>query len=83
MTIKRRKARKLKKINEAYTTVTCSRCKGIPDSSPKGRAGLQIREWTCSDCGAMHDRDVNAARNILRLGLQPLVGEASSFSYGE
>ena len=37
-------------------------------SSPKGRAGLRIREWTCSDCGAVHDRDVNADRNILAAG---------------
>ncbi|WP_218144498.1 RNA-guided endonuclease InsQ/TnpB family protein, partial [Giesbergeria anulus] len=55
-------------VNEAYTTQTCSCCGSIPASSPKGRAGLGIREWTCSDCGAAHDRDVNAARNILAAG---------------
>ncbi|MFZ3285263.1 MAG: zinc ribbon domain-containing protein, partial [Telluria sp.] len=27
-----------------------------------------IREWCCSDCGAVHDRDLNAALNILRRG---------------
>jgi putative transposase len=52
-------------VNEAYTTQTCSCCGKIPSSSPKGRAGLRVREWTCSDCGAHHDRDVNAAVNIL------------------
>ncbi len=52
-------------VNEAYTTQTCSCCGNIPSSSPKGRAGLRVREWTCSDCGAHHDRDVNAAINIL------------------
>ena len=52
-------------VNEAYTTQTCSCCGNIPSSSPKGRAGLRVREWTCSDCGAHHDRDVNAAVNIL------------------
>ena len=55
-------------VNESYTTQTCSCCGAIPASSPKGRAGLRIREWTCSDCGAAHDRDVNAARNILAAG---------------
>ncbi|MFW9622253.1 MAG: RNA-guided endonuclease InsQ/TnpB family protein, partial [Macromonas sp.] len=55
-------------VNEAYTTQTCSCCGAIPASSPKGRAGLRIREWTCSECGAVHDRDVNAARNILAAG---------------
>ncbi len=55
-------------VGESYTTQTCSCCGSIPTSSPKGRAGLGIREWTCSDCGAVHDRDVNAARNILAAG---------------
>lgn len=55
-------------VSESYTTQTCSCCGSIPASSPKGRAGLRIREWTCSDCGAVHDRDVNAARNILAAG---------------
>ncbi|WP_420812950.1 zinc ribbon domain-containing protein [Macromonas bipunctata] len=29
---------------------------------------MRIREWTCSECGAVHDRDVNAAKNILAAG---------------
>ncbi|WP_143164524.1 zinc ribbon domain-containing protein, partial [Lampropedia hyalina] len=41
---------------------------------PKGIAGLGIREWTCSECGAAHDRDVNAARNILAAGHCRLAG---------
>ena len=59
-------------INEAYSTQTCSCCGIIPASSPKGRAGLGIREWTCCSCGSVHDRDVNAARNILAAGLRRL-----------
>ena len=55
-------------INEAYSTQSCSCCGTIPASSPKGRTGLRIREWTCSECGAEHDRDINAAKNILAAG---------------
>ncbi len=62
-------------INESYSTQTCSCCGCISDSSPKGRTGLRIREWTCSECGAGHDRDINAAKNILALGLERLAGE--------
>ena len=59
-------------INENYTTQTCSCCGAISANSPKGRAGLRIREWTCTGCGALHDRDVNAAKNILALGHERL-----------
>ncbi len=57
-------------INESYTTQTCSCC-GSRQNSPKGRAGLGIREWTC-ECGVTHDRDINAAKNILALGHERL-----------
>jgi IS605 OrfB family transposase len=55
-------------VDEAFTTQTCSICGSLPESRPKGIAGLGIRDWVCSDCGASHDRDVNAAQNILILG---------------
>jgi putative transposase len=63
--------------DERWTSQTCSCCGTVPASSPKGMGALGIRCWVCSDCGASHDRDVNAARNILRVGLerQPLAGE--------
>ena len=61
-------------INEAYSTQRCSCCQVIADSSPKGRTALGIREWTCSECGAEHDRDINAAKNILALGHERLAG---------
>ncbi len=53
-------------INEAHSTVTCSSCQSR--TGPKGVAGLRIREWSCCECGSLHDRDVNAARNILQRG---------------
>ena len=61
-------------VDEKYTTQTCSSCGDKPPERPRGIAGLGIREWKCSECGVSHDRDVNAARNILTLGLsvQPL-----------
>lgn len=43
---------------------TCSACGMLQDSMP-----LNIREWTCLGCGEIHDRDVNAAKNILAAGL--------------
>lgn len=59
-------------VSEAMTTQVCSECGSLPASRPKGIADLGIREWRCCDCGAVHDRDVNAASNILRVGLDAL-----------
>lgn len=59
-------------VNEAYSTQVCSCCGCISPNSPKGRADLNKRDWTCSECGAEHDRDLNSAANILRLGHQTL-----------
>lgn len=43
------------------TSQVCSAC-GVKD----GPKPLHVREWTCPACGAVHDRDVNAARNIAK-----------------
>lgn len=58
-----------KEVNEAYSTVTCSSC--LQRTGPTGEEDLNVREWTCN-CGATHDRDVNAAKNILRFGCESL-----------
>lgn len=65
--------------DERWTSATCSDCGAV--SGPKGIAGLRIRHWCCLECGSTHDRDVNAARNILRAGLerQAPAGETSLF----
>ena len=45
------------------TSQMCSTC-GVKD----GPKPLNVRKWTCAACGRVHDRDVNAARNIVALG---------------
>jgi putative transposase len=55
-------------VPEMGTTVTCSNC--LLRSGPQGQSDLGVREWTCVGCGTTHSRDINAAKNILRLGLQ-------------
>jgi len=50
-------------LNEKDSTRTCSVCLTVHP-----RIGLEVRGWTCGKCKTVHDRDVNAARNILRMG---------------
>lgn len=64
-------------VNEHMTSQVCSACGALPEGRPEGIAGLRIRQWTCGDCGAVHDRDVNAARNIARCGLASLAEGAA------
>ena len=59
--------KKLITIKPNYTSQICSNC-GF-HSGPKP---LQIREWTCPHCGTHHDRDINAAVNILNKGMKKL-----------
>ena len=56
--------RDLRVVDRWYpSTRVCSACGALHERLP-----LNIREWTCR-CGTVHDRDVNAARNILAVGL--------------
>jgi putative transposase len=47
----------------APTSQVCSTC-GVKD----GPKPLHVRSWTCTACGTVHDRDLNAAKNILAAG---------------
>jgi putative transposase len=68
--------RSIIEVNPAYTTQTCSSC-GYRQAKKLGD-----RKHVCPVCGYTADRDVNAARNILRLGLQSQVGIADQEAAG-
>jgi putative transposase len=67
-------------VNERYTTQACSSCWAL--TGPAGLDGLVVMSWVCSRCGVTHDRNVNAAINILSAGrCSPSVcGNESSLS---
>ena len=60
------------KIDRYYpSSKTCSKCGYVLDS-----LDLKTREWRCPKCNTLHDRDINAAINICRVGASTLgIGE--------
>ena len=64
--------RTIVKIDRFYpSTQICSGC-GFRNTSLKGLKSLSKREWICPKCGEVHNRDLNASRNILKEGLKVL-----------
>jgi putative transposase len=55
-----------REVNESGSSLTCSHC--LQRTGPSGLSQLGVRVWCCRSCGAVHDRDTNAAHNILRSG---------------
>lgn len=60
--------RSVRVVSERNTTRECSVCGAL--TGPTGTDMLGVRRWDCPECGAGHDRDQNAARNILNVGLR-------------
>lgn len=58
--------RKCVLVDSFNTTLTCSNCGA--KTGPTGLGGLKVRTWECG-CGAIHDRDINAAKVVLKFGL--------------
>ena len=54
------------KVPASYTSQTCNDCGYIK------KLTLKEREWVCPNCGVLHDRDINAAKNILARGIDLL-----------
>jgi putative transposase len=74
--------RSVRVVSERNTTRTCSSCGFL--TGPKGLDMCAVRFWMCSECGDIHDRDVNAAKNILAAGrMSPSVSGNEPSSSGE
>jgi putative transposase len=60
--------RVFKRVCAKYTSQLCNICK-----YHVGKLSLKVRSFRCSNCSALHDRDVNAAKDISTVGLTGIV----------
>ena len=59
-------------VDPFYPSSQLCSCCGHKNPTVKN---LGIRMWTCPNCGSVHDRDINAAKNILRQALKKLLAQ--------
>ena len=72
-------AKELVKVNRFYpSSKTCGDCGWINQE-----LRLSDREWTCNSCGVVHDRDINASKNILKEGLKNISAGTVEYMGGE
>lgn len=71
--------KELVKVNRFYpSSKTCGDCGWINQE-----LRLSDREWTCNSCGVVHDRDINASKNILKEGLKNISAGTVEYMGGE
>lgn len=69
--VARMESKEVRKVDRFFaSSKTCSGC-----GSAGSKLTLEEREWVCTECGCIHDRDVNAANNILERAFSSTVGD--------
>lgn len=71
--------KELIKVNRFYpSSKTCNVCGWVNQD-----LNLSVREWTCNSCSVIHDRDLNASKNILKEGLKNISAGTVDYTGGE